>query len=207
MRILPGLPLKIAPRIFLTLILAAAGFPTALRAAPQSGTLAVQPTSNVQTIAGTGKIGYSGDGGAATLAKLAGPASMTADAAGNVYIAERDNHVVRKIDTSGNISTLAGTGVEGFGGDGGPATSAFLDSPQGVTVDSAGNVYVADTHNHRIREISGGVITTIAGNGIQDYCGDGGPALAACLHSPRGLTFDTAGNLYIADSENERIFA
>jgi hypothetical protein len=199
-----GLSLKIARRIFVTLLVAAA-IPAALFSAPQSGTLAVQPTANVQTIAGTGKVGYSGDGGAAHLATLAGPAAMAADAAGNVYVAERDNHVVRKIDPLGNISTFAGTGAEGFGGDGGPATAAFLDSPAGVTVDSAGNVYVADTHNHRIREISGGVITTIAGNGVQDYCGDGGPAIAACLHSPRGLAFDASGNLYIADSENERI--
>lgn len=204
MDIFLGLSLKIPRRVFLASLVVAA-FPVELRSAPQSGTLAVQPTANVQTVAGTGKIGYTGDGGAAPVATLAGPAAMTADAAGNVYIAERDNHIIRKIDTSGNISTFAGTGTEGFGGDGGPATAAFLDSPAGVTVDSAGNVYVADTHNHRIREISAGVITTIAGNGVQDYCGDGGAALAACLHSPRGLAFDAAGNLYIADSENERI--
>jgi hypothetical protein len=204
MEIFSGLSLKFPRRIFLALLVAA-GIPSALRSTPQSGTLAVQPTANVQTIAGTGKTGYSGDGGAAPAATLAGPAAMTADAAGNVYVAERDNHIVRKIDTLGNISTFAGTGIEGFGGDGGPATAAFLDSPAGVTVDSAGNLYVADTHNHRIRKISGGVITTIAGNGVQDYCGDGGPALAARLHSPRGLTFDANGNLYIADSENERV--
>jgi Bacterial Ig-like domain (group 3)/NHL repeat len=122
-----------------------------------------------------------------------------------LYFADRDNHSVRKIDTTGKITTVAGSGVEGFDGDGGPATSALLDTPGGVALDAAGNIFVADTKNHRIREVSNGVITTYAGTGTASFCGDGGPPASACLFLPMGIAFDSSGELYIADSGNNRI--
>jgi sugar lactone lactonase YvrE len=127
------------------------------------------------------------------------------DAAGNLYFADRDNHSVRKIDTAGNITTVAGSGIEGFDGDGGPATSALLDTPGGVALDAAGNIFIADTKNHRIREVSNGVITTYAGTGTASFCGDGGPPTSACLFLPMGIAFDSSGELYIADSGNNRV--
>lgn len=195
------------PRLFLMRSFAVSAFSLALAGvAPAQGpVLVVQPSAIVQTVAGTGAEGFSGDSGPATSAKIASPTAIVADAAGNLYFADRDNHCVRKIDTAGKIITVAGSGMEGYGGDGGSATSALLDSPTGVALDSVGNLFIADTNNHRIRKVSSGVITTYAGTGVGSFCGDGGPPAAACLFSPRGIAIDSSGGLYIADSGNNRV--
>jgi hypothetical protein len=126
------------------------------------------------------------------------------DSAGNLYIADWQNNRIRKV-SNGVISTVAGTGTRGFSGDGGPATSAQLAYPQSVAVDSAGNLYIADTSNSRIRKVSNGVITTVAGDGRFGFSGDNGPATSAQLNGPVGVAVDSAGNLYIADQVNQRI--
>ena len=157
---------------------------------------------NINTIAGNGILSYSGDGGPAGSAQLNTPQSVAVDSSGNVYIADTVNNVVRKINTSGVITTFAGNGTAGFGGDGGPPGSAQLNGPEGVAVDSSGNVYISDTHNARVRKVSGGAINTVAGNGSPGYSGDNGPATSAQIEIPLGLAVDSAGNLYIADFVN-----
>lgn len=160
----------------------------------------------ITTIAGSGPGGYSGDGGPATLALLSTPAGVAVDAAGNVFIGDLGNQRIRKINTGGIISTIAGTGVQGFSGDGAAATLAQLNQPAGVTVDSSGNVYIADFTNSRIRKInSSGIISTIAGAGVQGYAGDGGAATLAQLNQPYGVAVDVTGNIFIADYFNQRI--
>ncbi len=126
------------------------------------------------------------------------------DSAGNLYIADTDNNRIRKV-SNGVITTVAGNGTQGFSGDNGPATSAQLYIPGGVAVDSAGNLYIADTYNNRIRKVSNGVITTVAGNGTVGFGGDNGPATSAQLNTPVAVAVDSAGNLYIADTNNNRI--
>jgi hypothetical protein len=138
------------------------------------------------------------------------PSAIVFDAAGNLYLAETGNHVIRKIDLTGNITTIAGTGTQGFSGDAGPATSATLDSPQGLaldTVDNASNLYIADTHNHRIRRLNliTGIITAIAGGATPGFSGDNALATSAQLNLPTALALDAAGNLYLADTGNHRI--
>ena len=169
------------------------------------GTLMVTPAPAAATVAGTGSVGYSGDAGAATSAAFAAPGALDYDAAGNLYVADRDNHVVRMISPAGTVTTVAGNGQQGFTGDGGPATSAALNTPSGVVVDASGNLYIADSHNHRIREVSGGTIKTVAGNGTAGFTGDGGVATAAELDLPSAVAVDASGNLYIADTNNQRI--
>jgi Bacterial Ig-like domain (group 3)/NHL repeat len=169
------------------------------------GILTVTPAPTASTIAGTGTLGDSGDGGAATSATLAAPSALAYDTAGNLYFADRLNHVVREVSKAGQVTTVAGTGVEGFAGDNAAATAALLDTPTGVAVDSAGNLYIADSHNHRIRKVSGGTITTIAGTGVAGFAGDGGPATSAQLSLPTAVALDPSGSLYIADTNNQRI--
>ncbi len=166
----------------------------------------VSTSGTITTVAGNGTQGFSGDGGSATNASLYGPAGVAVDTAGNLYIADTSNNRVRKVSTSGTITTVAGDGTQGFSGDGGSATNASLDNPYGVAVDTAGNLYIADSYNHRVRKVStSGTITTVAGDGSGDFGGDGGPATNASLSSPYGVAVDTAGNLYIADSGNDRV--
>lgn len=162
--------------------------------------------SNISRFAGNGQRTFGGDGGAANGAYLNTPTALVADTAGNVYIADTLNHRIRKVGTDGIISTVAGNGANTFSGDGGPASSAALNSPEGLATDAAGNLYVADTSNHRVRKISpNGTISTVAGNGIAGAQGDGGPATQASLYYPKGLAMDASGNLYISDWLNSRI--
>ena len=168
----------------------------------------IATTGIIKTIAGTGSAGFLGDGGLAKAASLNLPTALVVDSIGNLYFADTNNHRVRQIRSStGIISTVAGNGTQGFTGDNGPATSANIDSPNGLAVDAAGNLSLADTHNGRVRQVSAatGLITTIAGGSSRLFAGDGGVATAAGLALPRGLTVDSAGNLYIADSANHRI--
>ncbi len=159
----------------------------------------------ISTVAGTGTAGFGGDGGPATSAQLNAPFGVAVDSAGNVYIAEWSNHRVRKVSAGGVITTIAGIGIAGFGGDGGRATDAALNSPEGVAVDAAGNVYIADSFNNRVRKIdTSGTITTIAGNGFVGYTGEG-KATDVGLNDPSGVAVDNSGNLYIADNSNHRV--
>jgi len=157
----------------------------------------------ITTVAGNGTQGFSGDGGPATNAQLNFPGSVAVDSAGNLYFADYDNFRIREV-SNGVITTVAGNGTFGSSGDNGPATSAQL-IPYGVAVDSGGNLYIADGFNHRIRKVSNGVITTVAGDGVPGFSGDNGPATSAQLASPSGVAVDSAGNLYIADEGNSRI--
>ena len=166
----------------------------------------VDTKGNMTRYAGTGESGYGGDGGKATEARLKLPAGLTLDRKGNLYIADRNNHRVRKVDSRGNITTVAGNGTAGFSGDGGKATEAQLSRPSGVAVDDKGNLYIADRSNDRIRVVnSKGIITTFAGDGVDGFKGDSGPAAQAQLSKPFGLALDKKGNLYIADRGNNRV--
>jgi sugar lactone lactonase YvrE len=158
-------------------------------------------TYTISTFAGNGTAGFGGDNGPATGATLS-PAGIAVDSAGNLYIA--DSNRIRKI-SKGAITTVAGNGTYGFSGDNGPATSAQLFNPRGVAVDAAGNLYIADTYNNRIRKVSGGVITTVAGNGTSGSRDDNIPATSAQLNWPYGVAVDSAGNLYIANTYNNRV--
>ena len=168
----------------------------------------VSPNGTISNFAGNGGAGSSGDGSAATSAQLHGPEGLAVDAAGNLYIADTMNAKVRKVSAaSGVITTVAGSGTPGYGGDGSAAASAQLNLPIGVAADSSGNVYIADFGNSRVRKVSasGATIGTVAGNGSTGYSGDGGPAGNAQLSGPQGVAVDAAGNLYIADTENNAI--
>jgi len=165
-------------------------------------------TGIITTIAGNGTSGYNGDGGPATAAELYYPFGVAVDASGNVYIGDLKNNRIRKITAStGIITTVAGNGTLGYSGDGEQATAAEINYPQIVILDASGNIYIADQENNRVRKVtvSTGIITTIAGNGIGGYAGDGGQATAAELSYPTGLAFDGSGNLYIGDQNNKRV--
>lgn len=160
----------------------------------------------ITTVAGNGSFGYSGDGGPAIAASLKEPSSVAIDAAGNLYIADTFNFCLRKVSPTGTITTIAGTGVFGYAGDSGPATSAGLTSPRGLALDNAGNLYFADFNAQRIRKIDAqGIITTIAGTGQSSYSGEGSVGAGAALNQPNGLALDNHGNLYLADTGNHRI--
>ncbi|MGW1283303.1 NHL domain-containing protein [Streptomyces sp. NPDC002586] len=160
----------------------------------------------ISTVAGTGAAGFSGDGGPATAAPLNLPLGVAVDSTGVLYVVEYSNHRVRKITTDGKISTVAGTGSAGFRGDGGPAVSAQLNGPHEVAVDGAGDLYISDLGNHRVRKITAdGRISTVAGTGAAGFSGDGGPAASAQLNSPVGVVVDSTGTVYIADLGNHRV--
>jgi uncharacterized protein (TIGR03437 family) len=166
----------------------------------------VEPNGTIATVAGTGIAGFSGDGGAAAGAQLNTPLGIALDGTGSLYVADCQNQRVRRISAGGSIATVAGNGVEGFAGDGGPATQAQLSCPHGVAVDSAGNLFIGDTENSRVRKVGpDGVISTIAGTGAQGLLGDGGPAVQAQLYSPTSLALDASGNLFIADTGHSLI--
>jgi trimeric autotransporter adhesin len=160
----------------------------------------------ISTAAGNHLMGYSGDGGPASAAELNAPEGVTFDKNGNSFIADDENQVVREVNTSGIISTIAGIHWRGYSGDGGPATAAELDQPCSITFDAYGNMYIADEGNSVIRMIdSAGIITTIAGNGTQGYSGDGGPATAAEMYGASVVEFDASGNMFLADEYNNVI--
>ena len=172
---------------------------------PENRVYRVAADGVLSLIAGTGTSGFSGDGGPAVSARLSYPGNLVVDGGGNLYIADWGNDRISKVNTEGIISTIAGNGKEGFEGDGGPATSASLNKPRGVAVDPAGNVYIADRGNSRIRKVNTvGLISTIAGNGTSGFSGDGGLATAASFDA-WSLAVDVSGNLYITDARNHRV--
>ena len=192
------------------------GYPSSV-AVDASGNLFIADSGNqrirevgtngiITTVAGNGGSGYSGDGGPATSAQLWWPACIAVDASGNLFIADANNNRIRKVGTNGIITTVAGNGTWGHSGDGGVAANAQLNNPSGVAVDALGNLFIADSANNRIRQVgTNGIITTVAGNGTNGYCGDGGAAAGAELASPWGVAVDASGNLFIADDFNNRI--
>jgi len=157
----------------------------------------------ITTVAG-GPQGFIGDNGAPTSALLLSPMYSATGPAGEVYIVDSGHNVVRKV-ADGLITTVAGTGTPGYSGDNGAATSATLNAPAGVAVDSAGNLYISDSGNSVVRKVAGGIIATVAGSGVANYSGDGAAATSATLNGPSGIVLDAAGNLYIADTGNNRV--
>ena len=165
-------------------------------------------TGVITTVTGTGSEGYSGDGGPATQATFNQPSSLQIDGNGDIYIVDRLNAVVRKVDAAtGIISTVAGTGVPGYGGDGGPGTAAQLREPNDCFLDGRGGLLIADIQDQRIRrlDLSTGIITTFAGNGQKERAGDGGPAIAAAILGARAVCNDGMGNTYICEREGNGV--
>jgi hypothetical protein len=170
----------------------------------------VTPFGRITTYAGNGNAGYSGDGGVATRAELTSPTGVAVDSLGNLYIADASNSVIRRVSTFGVITTVAGTGTAGLSGDGGPATAAMLNSPQGVALDRSGDLFIADTFNNAIREVTpAGIMSTVVNSaGAKGSSGNGGPATAAKLNTPYAVTEDdSTGNVYVADTSNNKIRA
>ncbi|MBL7911634.1 MAG: T9SS type A sorting domain-containing protein [Bacteroidia bacterium] len=166
----------------------------------------ITPSGIISTIAGTGAAGFSGDGGPAINAQLNGPIGIVLDSKGAIYITDNYNQRIRKIDTLGIITTIAGTGTLGFSGDGGPAINAQINYPGRPAIDKDDNFYFVDSQNFRVRKISTtGVITTIAGNGLNNFSGDGGPASSAGLNGPAAVDVDSLGNFFIGEYFGHRI--
>lgn len=166
----------------------------------------ITPAGVITTVAGTGERGFGGDRGQATAAQLDSPAAVAIDPSGNLYIADAGNHRIRRVTIDGLIATIAGAGTQGWGGDGGPALQASLDTPSALALDRDQNLYIADSGNQRVRKLSpAGVMWSFAGSGVKGHFGDGGLALVAQLDSPGALAFDAAGTLYIADTGNNAI--
>jgi len=163
-------------------------------------------TPTINTFAGNGSAAFSGDGGSAGFAALNHPRGLAVSSTGQIYIADMDNFRIRTVSPSGMILTFAGNGLFGSTGDGGPAANASFSDVTGLALDAAGNLYVADAGNRKIRKISAsGVVSTIAGTGVQGSAGDGGPAINATLNRPTSVAVDAAGNVYFSDSSNQRI--
>ncbi len=161
-----------------------------------------------ENLAGTGRPGDSGDGGPAASARLNQPFDVAYDAGGNLFLSDTGNHRIRRIDArTGIITTVAGSGKKGFGGDDGPATAALLDEPYGLCLDDRGNLYFADRLNRRVRRVDAatGTISTIAGDGSKATSGDGGPATKAGLVEPNGVALDGKGRLFVADVAGHRV--
>jgi uncharacterized protein (TIGR03437 family) len=166
----------------------------------------VSSDGKISTFAGTTTIGFYGNGGPATTAHLHGPSALVMDSAGNLYIADTVNNQIRKVGTDGKINAFAGSSNLGYAGDGGAAVNAYLNRPEAIAIDASGNMYIADTGNHRIRKVAtDGTITTVAGNGVARFSGDGGLAVNASLYYPQGVAVDSAGYVYISDTYNTRI--
>src|SRR5688572_17369791 len=166
----------------------------------------VNPAGVIATFAGTGVQVSAGDGGPATSASFVFPQDIALDAQGNLYVADTAAHRIRRVNAAGVISTIAGNGTFGFSGDGGPATLATLALPRGLSLDTSGNLYIADSGSNRIRRVSpSGTITTIAGTGQPVFAGDGGPAAGAAVSGPLGVALDDTGQIFIADTDNRRL--
>ncbi len=163
--------------------------------------------ANTSTFAGTGELGWSGDGGPATKARLNNPFGVVRGPDGAVWLCEYDSHTVRRVAADGTITTVAGSGKAGYTGDGGPATKATLNRPHEIRFDAAGHLFIADMSNHAIRRVDAksGVITTLAGTGAAGFSGDGGPAAKAQLRQPHAIQFGPDGDLYICDIGNHRV--
>jgi sugar lactone lactonase YvrE len=159
----------------------------------------------ITTVAGNSTAGFCGDHGPATSACLNVPESVAVDDNGNLFIADTFNNRIRKVSERGTITTVGGNGTADFCGDNGAATSACLNFPHGVVADDRGNLFIADTFNHRVRRIANGTITTVAGNGTRGFCGDNGAAISACLQFPVAVAVDTDGNIFITDLGNQRV--
>jgi uncharacterized protein (TIGR03437 family) len=164
-------------------------------------------SGNINTLAGVGTTGYSGDGATALKANLFGPSGVAVDKNNNLYIADTQNNVIRMVTSGGQISTFAGndTNGAGYSGDGNSAVNGQMAAPVGMTFDSKGNLYICDSGNNVIRAVTAGIFSTVVGNHVPDFNGDGGPAIHAELNNPEAMAFDLAGNIYIADTLNHRI--
>jgi DNA-binding beta-propeller fold protein YncE len=160
----------------------------------------------ITTVVGTGRPGFSGDGGPALKADLHGPHCVAIDRADNLYICDHRNQRVRKVAVNGTIATVAGNGEAGFSGDGGAAVKASLNGPEGLAFDKRGSLFIADFDNHRVRKVSAaGTITTVAGSGIAGFAGDGSSALRASMKFTPAVAIDHSGNMYICDRDNNRV--
>ena len=166
----------------------------------------VSTSGIITTFAGNGIAGYVGDGGSATAAEFSGPTGLALDGLENLIIADQHNNVLRKVNLSGIITTIAGSGLAGYSGDGGHATAARFQYPTSIAVDHHGSLFISDQSNNRFRKVdSAGIITTVAGNGISGYTGDGWPATNARINNATGIEVDSSGNLFLGDQENNVI--
>jgi Adenylate and Guanylate cyclase catalytic domain/NHL repeat len=166
----------------------------------------INADGTVTTMAGTGRAGFSGDGGPATSADLRGPQSIAIDSAGDIFIADSQNNRVRRVDPRGIITTIAGSGQAGYGGDGGPAKQAVLNDPTGVAIGFGNTILIADSANNRVRVVdTNDSIDTFAGTGDTGYAGDGGPATSGLLNDPHCVAVDANDNVFVADAFNDRV--